>query len=110
MLTIIIAKDFSDTVGGRYRAEGDYSGEQFREELLEPKVKEAISNNEKLLIDFDGGYGYPTSFLEESFGGLIRIGFESTVILNLLILKSEDNPKIIDRVKNYILEAKKDEK
>lgn len=110
MLTIIISKDFSDTVGGRYRAEGDYSGEQFREELLEPKVKEAISNNEKLLIDFDGGYGYPTSFLEESFGGLIRIGFELSVILNLLIFKSEDNPKIIDRVKNYISEAKKDEK
>ena len=110
MLTIIIAKDFSDTVGGRYRAEGDYSGEQFREELLEPMFREAISKKDKLLIDFDGGYGYPTSFLEEAFGGLVRIGLKPDDVLNLLILKSEDNPKIIDRVKNYILEAKKDEK
>lgn len=110
MLKIVIAKDFSDTVGGRYRVEGDYSGEQFREELLKQKLEEALSSGQTLLIDFDGGYGYPTSFLEESFGGLIRDGFDKDILLKTLLFKSDDNPKIIERVKNYILEAKKDEK
>lgn len=110
MLIIVIAKDFSDTVGGRYRVEGDYSGEQFREELLKQKLEEALSSGQTLLIDFDGGYGYPTSFLEESFGGLIRDGFDKDILLKTLLFKSDDNPKIIERVKNYILEAKKDEK
>lgn len=110
MLKIVIAKDFSDTVGGRYKVEGDYSGEQFREELLKPKFEEAIASRQALLIDFDGGYGYPTSFLEESFGGLIRDGFDKEIVLKVLSFKSNDNPKIIERVKDYILEAKKDEK
>ena len=105
MLTIIIAKDFSETVGGRYRKEGDFSGEQFREELLKPRFIEATSLNVPLLIDFDGGYGYPTSFLEESFGGLVRDGFSKDVVLKTLEFKSLDNFKIIERVKNYILEA-----
>ena len=110
MLRIIIAKDFSDTVGGRYREEGDFSGEEFREELLKPKFEEAVASNQTLLIDFDGGYGYPTSFLEEAFGGLIRDGFDKNLVLKTLDFESDDNPKIIERTRNYILEAEKNEK
>ena len=105
MLTIVIAKDFSETVGGRYKREGDFSGELFRETLLKPSFVKATSLKEPLLIDFDGGYGYPTSFLEESFGGLVRDGFNKDLILSTLEFKSLDNPRIIERVKSYILEA-----
>lgn len=40
--TIYIARDYSDTPAGRYKSDGNYSGERFREELLYP----ALKNNE----------------------------------------------------------------
>ena len=68
MKTIRIAVDFSDTPGGRHYSDGPFTGEEFREKCIEP-IFRALKKGEKLLIDFDGAYGYPTSFLEEAFGG-----------------------------------------
>ena len=62
-MIIRIATDFTETPGARYRNEGDFSGEEFRESILEPKFLEAKNKGEQLTIDLDGGYGYPTSFL-----------------------------------------------
>lgn len=104
MLEIVIAKDFSDAPGARYIKEGDYSGEQFRIQLLEPKYKEAFEKKEKLRIILDGGYGYPTSFLEEAFGGLARI-YDKKDILETLEFISEDEPALIEEIKDYINNA-----
>lgn len=104
-MEIIISKDFSETPGARYKCEGDFSGEEFREKILLPKFKLSIENDEKLLIDFDGGYGYPTSFLEEAFGGLARI-YGNQKVLSTLKFKSDDEPALIEMVKNYINVAK----
>ena len=41
-------------------------------EILYPKFLEAIDSKKILTVDLDGGYGYGSSFLEESFGGLVR--------------------------------------
>ena len=71
-MKIKIAKDFSANPGPRSRDEGEFSGEQFREEVLLPKVRQALLGGENLEIDLDGTAGYGTSFLEEAFGGLIR--------------------------------------
>ena len=106
MITINIAKDFSDTPGARFIREGDYSGELFRKELLEPKFKEAIENNQKLIINLDGGYGYPTSFLEEAFGGLARI-YDKKQILETIDFISQDEPILVEEIKEYINNAKK---
>lgn len=35
-MIIKVAEEFTDTPGGRYKANSKYSGEQFREELLFP--------------------------------------------------------------------------
>lgn len=43
MIQLSIANDFSKTPGVRYPEEGEFSGQQFREEILKPKVDEAIS-------------------------------------------------------------------
>jgi len=67
-----ISKIFSRTPGPRYIREGDYSGELFRNSLLAPAIEQAIKDNDIVKIDLDGTAGYGTSFLEESFGGLIR--------------------------------------
>lgn len=103
-MTIKISTDFSDTPGARHRNEGKFSGEEFREELLEKKYIEAKQQNQKLTVDFDGGYGYPTSFLEEAFGGLAR-KYGSSEVLGVLAFVSNDEPSLIDEVKSYILSA-----
>jgi len=106
-MKIIISKDFSETPGARYKNEGNYSGEEFRESLLKNRYLEAKEKGEKLIIDFDGGYGYPTSFLEEAFGGLAR-QFSSNDILNTLEFISDDEPSLIEEVKSYIVNANMD--
>lgn len=100
-MKIKISKDFSETPGARYRDSGKYSGEEFRDDLLIPKFEEAISNGEKLLIDFDGGYGYPITFLEEVFGGLKEL-YPEDLILNTLEFISNEEPDIIDKVIEFI--------
>ena len=55
-MEINICKEFSDTPNARYKSEGPFSGEEFREELLEPRYLEAREKGEKLTINIDGGY------------------------------------------------------
>ena len=69
-ITINIAKDFTDAPGGRYREDGDYSGQQFLEDLLRPAYEEAKQKGKKLIIELDNVYGYPSSFVSGSFGKL----------------------------------------
>ncbi len=104
-MIIKISKDFTDTPGARYRIESDFSGEEFREDMLEPKFLESARNNEKLIVDLDGGYGYPTSFLEEAFGGLAR-KYSSEKVLRTLEFISNDEPSLIEEIKGYITSAK----
>ena len=103
-MTIKISTDFSDTPGARHRDEGKYSGEEFREDMLEKYFLQAKENGEKLVIDLDGGYGYPTSFLEEAFGGLARI-YPPKEVLDVLDFISNDVPSLIDDIKDYIKNA-----
>jgi hypothetical protein len=63
-----VAKAFASTPGGRYRSEGKFSGEEFRQDHVEPLVD---SGND-VEIDLDGPEGFTSSFLEEVFGGLVR--------------------------------------
>ena len=70
MKTISIAKDFSVYPGGRTPDDGPNNGEKFRNLFLAP----IFETNEKVKIDFDDVRGYGSSFLEEAFGGLVRIG------------------------------------
>lgn len=109
METIIIARDFTDTPGGRYIIEGPFSGEQFREEILKEKYIECKNRKVNLLIDLDGGYGYATSFLEEAFGGLARI-YDEKEILEVLKFKSEDEEELIEEIKKYITEGRRGRK
>lgn len=100
MLTINIAKDFSKSPGGRYTKEGNFSGEQFREEVLKKAFEDSKRRGVKLIIDLDGGYGYGSSFLEEAFGGLAR-ETKDPALMDILII-SEEEPSLVDDVKDYI--------
>jgi len=99
-MTISIAKDFTTTPGARYKTDGPFSGELFREKLLEPLFKDQTAS-EEIVVDLDGTAGYATSFLEESFGGLAR-KFGKTRIRQRLKFKSEDDPSLIIEIEKYI--------
>lgn len=103
MQNINVAKDFTEEPGLRYKILSEYSGELFRESLLLPKLMAAIEADEVLFVDLDDTYGYPPSFLEESFGGLCDyLEWDSEKILSHLQIKSEDEPSLITDIDGYI--------
>ena len=99
--TIVIAKDFSDTPGARYRADGPYSGQQFYEEILVPKFKKAVEKNEILVVDLDGTWGYPSSFISGAFG-LLSINYTAENVLQHIQFKSEENELLVEKFQNEI--------
>ncbi|SUW63276.1 Uncharacterised protein [Buttiauxella agrestis] len=100
MKTIYI-KDFSKYPGPRYESLGENSGEKFRDSFLIP----AIMDNDLVCVDFDGVFGYGSSFLEEAFGGLVRKGISRNKIESLKKnLKSKD-PSLTAEVVSYINDA-----
>ena len=52
MITINIANEYTKTPGGRFKSEGDFSGEDFRDSILIPKYLEAVKQNQLLCIKF----------------------------------------------------------
>lgn len=72
MNEVRVASRFSRHLGGRYKKDGPWSGEAFRDAVLLDSVEKALKTGEPVLINFDGVAGTPTSFLEEAFGGLLR--------------------------------------
>jgi hypothetical protein len=66
-------KDFTPYPGGRSRSTGDHSAEEFYEDVLQGKFKQAVDEDKILEINLDGAAGYAGSFLDEAFG---RLGHE----------------------------------
>ena len=108
-MTIKVVTDFTETPGARYESQGPNSGEQFRNEILYPKFIEAEKNNEELIVNLDGGYGYGSSFLEESFGGLVRKlaneKFTNISYVKKIKIISHDNPVWVEKIARYIDDA-----
>jgi hypothetical protein len=107
MRTLSVSKDFTRYPGPRYRKNGEFSGQQFREEKLIPELRGAIEAGDLLTVILDDVAGYGSSFLEEAFGGLVREGFSVTDL--------EDHLRIVadtsrfkhhkKRAETYILDA-----
>lgn len=70
LCTIVIAKDFSQYTGYRYKTQSPgTSGEEFREEFLLPSIEKHSS----IKVDLNGvASRILPSFLEEAFAGLAR--------------------------------------
>ena len=104
-MKISIAKDFSDVPIGRARSDGPSTGEAFREDWLVPKLRKA-SANDPLIICLDGAEGYPSSFLEEAFGGLVRNGYTAADLHKLLKIEAGSGYKTYrDIIWDYIKAA-----
>lgn len=106
-----IATDFSKEPFGRSKEDGTYNGTRFREQFLKLWVKQSIELDEKLSIDLDDlDIPMTSSFMEESFGGMIRFGYvEKKQLLSLLSFQSEDSSYEIE-IRSYIDEAEHEPK
>jgi len=100
MTTLKVADQFSKHPAGRFLTDGPYSGELFREVVLE----EIITSRTPTVIDLDGARGYGSSFLEEAFGGLAR-KYPLSLIKSLIAFKSRDQ-NLIKRIELYMENAK----
>jgi hypothetical protein len=107
MKSIHVASQFSPLPGPRHIDEGPNSGQEFREKLLEPAFRQAIASGEELVIDLDGvEFGYPPSFLEEAFGGLVRLpGVGVDLVRKTLRFKAESEPLLLKEIDRYIVNA-----
>lgn len=100
MKMINIAEDFSKFPGPRFIELGPYSGQKFKDEVLKPAI---ATHGSDIEINLDGTMGYGSSFLEESFGGLIRDGIDSKVVFSIIdkIISTEDI-SLISEVQGYV--------
>jgi hypothetical protein len=100
---INIARDFYDAPAGRFPEDGKYHGQKFRTDLLLP----ALQSGEEILVDMDGTDGYGSSFLEEAFGGLVRLcGFSAAELHQKLKFKSDEDESFIEEIWDYIDSAR----
>ncbi|MDA8002309.1 MAG: STAS-like domain-containing protein [Alphaproteobacteria bacterium] len=103
-----VADEFSPRPFGRYRSDGERSAEEFREKHLIP----AMSQHEHVTVDLSGTNYYGSSFLEETFGGLVR-AIRTRKVLDIteddlnarLKIVHEKLPSIEEEAKQYIQEA-----
>lgn len=103
-MLISIANDYTDTPGGRLKAQGEYSGESFREIFLEPHFNN--DSDEIITINIDGVYGYPPSFLDEAFGGLAR-EYGADIVKRRLHFISNEEPSLVEKIEDYITGKRK---
>jgi hypothetical protein len=95
----ISVKDRFPCPGPRYKKLGTGSGEEFREWIIRE-----LKHDPELTIVLDGTIGYGSSFLEESFGGLIRQNISEEVVKGIKLISLEE-PDLIDEINEYIDDA-----
>lgn len=100
-IEINIASEFSTTPGARYKTDGDFSGQEFFENILEPKFLSIKDKENKLIVNLDNTYGYATSFLDEAFGGLAR-KYGKILVLSKIEFISLEEPDLVHEIKSYM--------
>ena len=91
---IDIANEVSPWCGGRFKSDGLHSGEMIRDDVLIPLLES--NTYDKIIVDFRGCYGTPSSFLDEIFFKLFlsskfNPGGE---LFNLITIYSDDQIQI----------------
>jgi hypothetical protein len=104
-IIINVAADFTDAPGARDRGDGPYSGEQFFEEILEPKFIQAQAENRGVFINLDGTWGYASSFISGAFTRLAD-KFGSVTVLKLLDFQSNDDPSLPEKIATEVKKSK----
>lgn len=103
-----IGEEFSKDPAGRYYSDGPASGEQFREEVLKPRLQQ-LEGKEKLVIVLDDDVdSYGSSFLSEGFAAMVKFGYvEAEELLEKLEFRHSDPDFAFfaSRITEYISDA-----
>lgn len=106
IIVLSVAKDFTPKPGARYRSDGKFSGEEFYEDYLEPKLSKIWGDPEsKLILVLDGTYGYASSFISEICIRLVRKYRDKELIKRKIEFKSDDEPILIKEIYQLIDES-----
>lgn len=97
----ISVREFSRFPGPRFKLQGKSSGEEFFNLHLEPKFKEAVAHNQKLVVNLDGTEGYSSAFLDGSFGVLAR-KYGADKVMKTLDFITNDEPYLRDEIIYYM--------
>lgn len=94
---------------GRFIKDGpdckDTAGEVFRDNILTP----ALHEFDKVIVDLTGFNRYGRSFLDEAFGGLIRVsGYKKEDLDKKLVYTHDDLTSVISIIDERILKAEQD--
>lgn len=98
---IDVGADFTRFPAGRTVSDGPFSGQAFRDKHLRPWLDQHV----RVVIKLDSALGYGSSFLEEAFGGLMRLNYPKDEVLSLLHLETAD-PLLKQEIEGYINNAK----
>ena len=104
LMKINLGKQFGRYPAGRYLADGPYNGQKFREEFLIPALKGA---DDEIEIDLSDARGLKSSFLEEAFGGLVRVGFVADDLIRRFKFVTRD-ASLIEEIHEYIRDQDQD--
>lgn len=85
--TYHFATQFTTTPGGRYEARSEKSGEEFRKNVLQP----LLDSNDKVILNLDGVFGFPPSFLDEVFGSLVKKYGRAELEKRLSLILADDD-------------------
>ena len=104
---IDIARDFSEVPAGRTDKDGEFNGERFRRHVLIP----ALAAHEFINVRLEGTEGFGSSFLEEAFGGLVRVhGFSKAEIVRRISFSATTSAarKYLRRINQILSERAND--
>ena len=99
--TIKLIEDFNSDPFGRCAEDGDGNAQAFRKRHLIP----ALQEYDHVVVNLSGYNYYGSSFLEETFGGLVRHGFSPETLRKKLEIVHTDLPSIVDESHHYIERA-----
>ena len=101
---IVVARDYSRYPMGRDDDDGPFNGQRFRKEFLIPLLRDPEVH--KVVVDLRDLKIQGSSFLEESFGGLVREGIKDEDLNKLSFITDRKYYEL--EIKEFIDKAKSD--
>jgi hypothetical protein len=101
---IRLVDDFSKYPGGRLRIRGPFSGEEFYDDYLLP----ALEEHRTIQVDLNDASALAPSFLDESFGRLMKDFGKETYDLRVKIILDDDFDALgyLDEIRSRRLKKK----
>lgn len=109
-IDLCIAREFSAYPAGREASDGEYNARRFMNELLVPRLRQAIQTDAKLEVNLEGLLACGSSFLDGSFGQIMRERIFSPKEVEGhidIVAASPRYRRYIDAAKRYMQDAEK---